>query len=166
MCVLGVCAVMCVQGVCAGCVCKVSVHGCVCRVCVQRCVCGGACARRPVAWARPDSRAPAGPPPCTNCLQLPGGGACLSLLQSSVCSSHGHSPGDAPPPRLSCRRAARAGPGRHWQAGFLPPTPGPAPLWPALLHLLPSHLMPNPQMRGAPQALPAAPAQGWGGDPV
>lgn len=75
--VQGVCARVCVQGVCAGCVCVGSVcrdvcAGCVCRVCVQRCVCGGACARRPVAWAGPDSRAPAGLPPCTNCLQLPG----------------------------------------------------------------------------------------------
>ena len=85
------------RGVCAGRVCRASVQGHVCSD-----VCGGVCARRPVSQ----------PPPHSWALTAPssqGARACLSLLQSSIHGSRGHSPGDEPP--RSCLPPAAALPG-------------------------------------------------------
>lgn len=174
----GVCAGCVCRGVCAGCVCRgmcagMCVQGCVQGVytgaCVQRCVCGRVCACRPVARACPDSRAPAGLPLCAGCLQLPGHrGLPLPFPKQSPQQPQSQPRGHTASPCLPCCCAARAGLGCHWhqQAGFLPPPHPPRLGGLTLLHLLPSPLMPNPQTRRAPQTLPAAPARGWGGDPV
>ena len=133
-CVCRVCVGCVCRDVCAGCVCRGVCAGCVCKVCVQGvcagCVCSDVCVEERVHAGQLHGLAqtPGLRQACPRALTASssrGAGACLSLLQSSVCSSHGHSPGHAPPPRLSCRRTARAGPGHHWQAGFLPPHPWP-----------------------------------------
>ena len=92
VCVQSVCAGVCVQGVCAG------------RLCRGTCaaVCGGVSARRPVTQPPPDSWALTAP-------SSQGARACLSLLQSSIHGSRGHSPGDEPP--RSCLPPAAALPG-------------------------------------------------------
>ena len=103
VCVQGRVCRVCVQGhVCRG-VCRVCVQGCVqgrvCRVCIQEHVCSDVCVEECVHAGQLHGLAqtPGLRQACPYVLTASssqGTGACLSLFQSRVHSSHSHSPGD------------------------------------------------------------------------